>query len=89
MKGAEFTELITVFATHHLYTSLFFLLKHMDDKLRGFLQLFQQPVIKFTELLLHFSALADIIKHFITDWVVPMVLSCMTVFSIRPAVILD
>lgn len=59
----------------------------MDDKWRGFLQLFQQPVIKFTELLLHFSALADIIKHFIADWVVPVVLSCMTVFSIRPAVV--
>lgn len=42
-----------------------------DNKWRGFLQLFQQPVIKFTELLLHFSALAAIIKHIITDWVVP------------------
>lgn len=45
-------------------------MKHPLTNEEAFLQPFQHPVIKFTELLLHFSALVSVVRHFISDWVV-------------------
>lgn len=52
------------------YKLFFFLLKHSVTNEEAFLQPFEHPVIKFTELLLHLSALLYVVRHFISDWVV-------------------